>query len=482
MSRHTRWRDLRTLLVLATVTVGSPYACTCDGDGSPTGPDPEETEDPVCVIAPASTVDFGAVPVGEGTEVTLQVSNGNVAEASENQFAYEFLLPGSDEDCGDFSFPSGGRTGIVGPGATVGVPVRFQPSVSKAYACEPSILALRVSGGVATNTQISNPCPSPLTWVGAGAPKWEECMLGEEWSDLYGIYSGGETLMAVGDAGTVLQNIGGCLWVKLNTSPVYSLNLNLRDVWVMDAPGEHVLWAVGNRPPPAGQYGDRGAIIRYDLTEWTQPNEGWLVTYGSVWGSDSDDVWFVGQGVSTDFPNTWHWTGIGLDSLIIDMGMSQLTGVHGTASDDVWAVLNQSFFSIYHFDGDTWEDRTQPFMNQPLHDVWASTNGHVYAVGGSGAIYHFDGTTWADESIPGETRAFNGVWVDAETGWAVVVGNAGAIYHFDGTQWTEQTLDHVEVELEDLHDVFGHLDDTGIEVWAVGSGDTGVILRLTFEP
>jgi len=303
---------------------------------------------------------------------------------------------------------------------------------------------------------------------------------------LRAVHSGLGSVVAVGEGGTVLRKGTGCSWTAMDLAPIQGSTLSLQGVWGFGDPllNDYVLWAVGNRPPPPGFFGDHGAVIRYDESGWSQPSEGTFFTYGSVWGSGLDDAWFVGQGIASDFPNAQHWDGLGLEGVMIDWGWTKLTGVHGASGEDVWAVVSDPFHSVFHFDGSSWEDRTQAFMNQPLHDVWTTSNGHVYAVGADGAIYHNDRGTWVDETPAHESRDLYGVWADAETGFAVAVGEYGVIYHLDGSEWTRQSLSHLDVDVRNLHDVFGIGDDQGVQVWAVGEeeGGGGVILRLAFLP
>ena len=193
-----------------------------------------------------------------------------------------------------------------------------------------------------------------------------------------------------------------------------------------------------------------------------------------MWGSGSADIWFGGTGVATDFPNARHYDGTGMDTLQIDLGMSEITGIHGTTQDNVWAVLRQSYNSIYHYDGTSWSSQHQPFMDKPLHDVWASGNGHVFAVGEDGTIYHFDGTTWIDESVDTPTDFF-GVWANYDTPFAIAVGEGGAVYHRVDGVWTVQPMNLVEEDVT-LRDVWG----LG-ESFAIAVGDDGQILKLQPE-
>jgi hypothetical protein len=357
----------------------------------------------------------------------------------------------------------------------VSVPVTFEPAFAKEYQCDAGLLSLKVSGGAATNTSITNACSSTLTWSGVGVPVWEECGSGDYSSDLYGIYGTPTSLFAGGTDGTVLRkDPGTCQWVREEIPAPFPIsNLDFKDIWVQD----NVLWAVGERDTPGGAFGDGwGTILRLHSDSWTLQSDGWLIQYESVWGSNIDDVWFGGQGVATDFPNARHWDGSTLDSLQIQSGWSNVAGLHGTSPANVWAVFDQPFQSIFHYDGTSWTDRSQPFMDQPLFDVWAGPNGHVYAVGGEGAIYHFNGTTWIDESIESETKDFYGVWVNDQNGGVVVVGESGVIYHSDGTLWIKASLDHLD-DVETLRDVWGLALNS--DLWAgYAVGNEGRILIL----
>jgi len=311
-----------------------------------------------------------------------------------------------------------------------------------------------------------------VVWRGTGtigAPVWRSCAPGgnNDWHGVTG-RSGSEIYVA-GNGGSVLASGGDCQWGAVGTG---FADVDLADIWAYSDGASNALWVVGNIPPPPGTFGTTGAILKLDGIQWSKVDEGWLVTYGAVWGSALDDVYFGGLGVSTDFPNAKHWNGSAIDTLhMSEMGMSPVTGVSGTASNDVWAVLGQSWNPVVRFQGVQWASQSQAFMTKPLHDVWAvqGTGFYaVYAVGEDGAIYHYDGNQWTDESIAGETRDFYGVWVST-TGKVFVVGEAHVIYHYDGNTWTQQTVANLE---GDLMDVWGASDDN---VYAVGTN--GLILR-----
>ncbi len=427
-----------------------------------------------CALSPSEEFDFGDVPPGTYDDLTLTLRNTTPDLLSANQFAYEFRNPSSD--CRAFSMNVADSAGVLGQGAAKHITVRFQPDVQGPFECRRELVSLRVPPD-AEHPHITNPCPTAVTWRGTGVigpPVWSTCVAGGN-KDLHSVFGlSGSEIYAAGDGGRVLASGGNCQWLATGTG---FADVDLRDIWAYSTGGNPAIWAVGNIPPPPGTYRETGAILKSDGGLWRMVDEDGFLTYAAVWGSGVDDVYFAGLGIATDFPNAKRWNGSTLGTLrMSEWGISTVTGVSGTAANDVWAVLGQAFNSVFHFQGDEWQGHTQGFMTKPLHDVWAvqGTGFYgVYAVGEDGAIYHYDGTTWTDESIEGEARDFYGVWV-SPTGQVFVVGEGHAIYRGqvnDPTGWTAQSPPP-GLAAGDLLDVWGSADDS---VFAVGTN--GVILR-----
>jgi hypothetical protein len=360
--------------------------------------------DPACALEPAAEFDYFDVQVGSWSDLTLTIRNQTPDLLTTNQFRY--LLENPTTDCRLSTIDPADTAGVIGPGESRDIVVRFAPDAGDSFECARSLASLKEPADPA-DPDIANACPATVTWRGTGvigAPVWSNCAPGGN-SDYRGVFglSGSEVYVA-GDAGVVLASDGNCQWAASGTG---FADVNLTDIWAYSDGASKAIWVVGNIPPPPGTYSTTGAILRSDGAQWEEVDEGWIVTYGAVWGSGLDDVYFGGLGVSTDFPNAKHWNGSVVDTLhMSEMGMSPVTGVRGTASNDVWAVLGQSWNPVFRFQGVQWASQSQAFMTKPLHDVWAvqGTGFYaVYAVGEDGAIFHFDGTHWADESIPGST-------------------------------------------------------------------------------
>jgi hypothetical protein len=430
---------------------------------------------------PGSEIRFEAVPMGYESQFTLTVVNANPAAVAANQFRYEFGTPSGD--CHLFPMHPKDSVGVIGPGQSESIEFRFVPDAEGAFECRRLFSSIQVSEKP-NPPSLTLSCPQEILFRGSAGPPlplWSPCSsnVNRDWDAVFGL-SGSEIYVA-GSGGTIMASGGGCQW---NTSGTVFSEVDLKGIWGSGEEEEKVLWADGTIPPPQGSFVQSGAILRSASGLWNKLDEGDLDGYWSVWGSGPGDVYFGGVGVATDFPNAKHWDGTALTGIqISDLGMSKVSGLSGSGPNDVWAVLEQSFHSVYRFDGNSWENQTQTFMNQALHDVWVEAEGsnfyHLYTVGEGGSIYHFDpnagGDPWTDESIAGETRTFYGVWVSS-TGQVFVVGQGQVIYRGHVNEpgnWTLQTTPQ-DLPAGDLKDVWGASDDA---VYAVGTN--GVVIRYT---
>jgi len=198
-----------------------------------------------------------------------------------------------------------------------------------------------------------------------------------------------------------------------------AMRQNLHAVWGADP--QHV-WAAGAQIEQPSD----SCMFLWNGTSWSTvfPPVGNVIT--GLWGSAADDVWATWRGTSIS-----HWDGTKW-SLMELSGSWGINAVHGFGAKDVWAVGQRG--QAYHWDGQTWT-QSQTGMADPdrLLAVWGSTTNDLWAVGRM-VIAHWDGSAWTVKNADAE---LNGIWGQhASSIWAV--GSGGTILHWDGHAWTQE--------------------------------------------
>src|SRR5438094_1262230 len=123
-----------------------------------------------------------------------------------------------------------------------------------------------------------------------------------------------------------------------------------------------------------------------------------------------------------------------------EVGYGYFRGVWGSASNDVFAVMEQGEMSIWHYDGTRWSSQAGG-PGQTVRAVWGSGPKDVFAVGnnginGVGLILHYDGVSWSAQTSPTGPTLYS-IWGSGATD-VFAVGISGTILHNDGTGWTAQ--------------------------------------------
>lgn len=204
-------------------------------------------------------------------------------------------------------------------------------------------------------------------------------------------------------------------------------------------------------------------VLRYDgetLKVVAARTDVWSYLLFDVWVAEPEDVWAVGSdengyGVLLRY-HDGDWRAYESPT------PSWLTGVFGSAPDDVWAVGEAGV--ILHWDGARWQ-KVPSDSAAWLSDVWAYDADEAWIVGAGGTVLRYDGERWRAVDS-GTTRFLHAVFGVADDVWAV--GDAGTALHFDGASWTDLSI-AAERALRDVQ-----VTDTG-EVWVVG--DEGAVLR-----
>lgn len=398
-------------------------------------------------------IDFGDVASGYSATDTFVIRNTS-AHPHEQEVTVSLSMP----DCDGLVFLVGANEvndvmeWTLAAGETAICTLKFAPASPGELLCTFETDAASYCG------------PLVVRGVGVTPPDtdWIACESGTS-SNLRAIHGApGGDLMAVGDDETVLEALAAtpCVWSAGPAPDLQSGTASLASVWGL---GGDETWIAANAA--SGR-----AILQRNGDVWQIADLNSLIErYDCGWGSSEEDIYFAGNAFSSDMANARHFDGDAWSDLILDFGMSEITGIAGSGPNDVWAVLGQPSYNLWHFDGGDWENRSDPVVDTILRDVWVSASGQVFAVGPGGAIYHHDGVGWTDLTLPGDPPDLFAVW-GRSASEVRAVGSEAAIYLYDGSSWT---LEHPPPGVTaTLRDVW--MDATGA-TWAVGDG--GVILH-----
>jgi hypothetical protein len=206
---------------------------------------------------------------------------------------------------------------------------------------------------------------------------------------------------------------------------------------------------------------------------------GWRVGLGTAQDA-LYAIWGVRTGTTTDLFTVGGTGGIlhsdgGYWNPMVSNTKQQLTGVWGSARDDVYAVgSNPSFMAgdggiVLHYDGAAWTQVASLPTAHNLRAVWGRSGSDIYAVGDLGTVIHFDGATWSNVMpAPPAPSQLLGVW-GSDTDM-YVVGTTGTVpvaYKLSAGSWQAIT---VTAPATALTAVWGH----GPNVFA--TGDTGTVI------
>jgi hypothetical protein len=382
----------------------------------------------VCGVDPAY-LDFGVVEEGQSADLTTTLSV--LAWPPDNPTIacndFRFIDPITQEPSATLDFADPGYpydhnqvTGVYSTELTI----RFAPTNDGRKDCTVDFVK---------TADPAYDCPSlSLTGIGGvvtGQWTWFDPVTTYDLKDIYG---DDDKVYACGDQGTVVYHNHGEANFNAWMSEDFD-EMPLEAIWVTEMKD---VWVGGGVVDAGFTY---GRVFRYSesVEDWFEVDYIWqLDMVSSIWGNDQCDQYMGGPAISGMMPTLYNWNCIELSSEYLGLGYEKVTGIHGSGPENVWAVMDQYMYNVYHFDGEEWTLKREEWMDQALYDVWAAPGGNqVWAVGANGAIYRWNGTAWHDESIANETRTIFGIW-----GFSVVdiyaVGEDGLFYHYDGT-WKE---------------------------------------------
>ena len=348
---------------------------------------------------------------------------------------------------------------------------------------------------------------------------------------LQGVWGAADgTLVAVGDAGTVLR-FDGVNWTRQATtstnalravwgaspSAIYAvgnggevLHYN-GDRWTAEQVAQAALrsiWGVGADQGQALRLfavGDEGGVYRYVEGRWRADPAAYLAgsrLYG-VWAPSADEAYAVGQngtllrfngqswsrlesGTSSNLYTVWGAGGtlyvgdeLGVLRYTSDSGGSgsglqrmasfgaRVTAIHGSTAGNIYAVLDSG--QVLHYDGNQpgdWRVLPGSTSNPGLTSVWVSGDG-FHAVGNAGVILAGSPDAMQPESKIAAAGHLHSIWGPSDSE-VYVVGQSGTVLRYHEQRWQP----FVSPSPVDLHAVWG--DGRGSLFVA---GASGVIAR-----
>jgi hypothetical protein len=258
--------------------------------------------------------------------------------------------------------------------------------------------------------------------------------IGTQWN---GVWAASDNeAWAVGEAGLTYHYLNGT-WslVPSNT------NASLYGIYGF-APDD--VWAAGFH----------GQGIHRNGTAWTPvtvSNGGRSIR--TLWGADFMHVWAGGSGAS--FAETAYFNG-STWKFHFTLAAGTITGIWGTAADDVWFVA--AVDTLQHFSGGTMTVADLDASVQPGAGVWGATPDSYWPGGLNGQLLYFDGGVWDVATVLPST--IKTLWGTSDDDfWAVT---DGGVLHFTqgGTQWVQSVPSTVQINA-----VHG---SSASNVWAVG--------------
>lgn len=398
-----------------------------------------------CLCQP-SDIYFGTVAVGSSRDTTFTITMAGLSPGPYSG-SVDFLIPSPD-----FSIISGGGSFLLDDlSDTVFVTVRFEPTGSGYEEC------------IVTTNSVCGSVMCRGFGAVSGEPEWKQAACGVT-ADLNGVGGFSDTdVIVVGDSTTVLKYVDVLQFERVVAG---SGDHDYMDVYAFNP---DYIW-VGSRPYMT----DGAQILLFNSPSFNYgviDEDALVATYNTVWGPSWCDVYFMGRSrLSIEGHNAKFYDDCGkLDSIQVDLAGTAINGVWGSKADDVWAAVSQPFAPftpVWHYDGGSWSNGSEVWMDQPLYDVWADPGGEAFAVGAAGTVYYFNGSAWADQSIAGLTRDLRGVWGSFPSD-VFAVGEDAVIYHFDGSAWSPHSAPPGVTST--LNAVWG---TSGTHVYAVGDGGT----------
>ncbi len=204
---------------------------------------------------------------------------------------------------------------------------------------------------------------------------------------------------------------------------------------VMDSSTDRHLYGIwGSNSSDIFAVGQYGTIIHYDGSAWSLMDGKTADTLYDVWGAGGDDVFAAGRDGTI-----LHYDGSGWSSM--NSHTSRLLHcIWGYSSKHVYAVGDVGDnTTIVHYDGAGWSAvNTTTLRPRSLFAVWGTGPDNIFTAGWEGTLAHYDGALWNNLSRPTEAHIYGLDGTGADSLYAV--GEDGVILTYAGGQWSQENF------------------------------------------
>jgi hypothetical protein len=425
----------------------------------------------------AGSVTSAPFPLAAGppSAITISPSSANLIVGSTKQLSAQITDASGNSLPGEITWTSSAigvatvsSTGLVS-GVTLG---------------SASITAASGGRSAVAPVQVTGPLSFDWTVADAGDPYLYHGIFARSLNDIFAVGSGtgkGSVLHWDGSAWTRTLVSGDVFAVSANSSgnvvmvggAIYSWTGSAVS-FVAGTPG--YLRAIWHAPSgKAFAVGDRGTIMMFDGSQWSQMTSGTTATLWGVWGTSATDVFIAGDsgilhfdgnswtqvaGVTASLRAVWgtasnnvyssgwqetllHFDGSSWKSVelcasqpgIICLKADLLNGLGGSSATNVFTAASTN---IHHFNGQSWtlSPLDDDVRFRSIYGFAGIDDSHVYAIGEGGGVLRWNGASWS-ESRHG-SRTLRGV-AAAPDGRVYAVGDGGTFLRLDGSTWSEAT-------------------------------------------
>jgi hypothetical protein len=307
--------------------------------------------------------------------------------------------------------------------------------------------------------------------------------------------------------GTLTEHWNGSRW-RLVSSPNVTDGYN--ELYDVAGAAADDVWAVGYHNIAA--YGsERTMALHWNGHRWSvvaTPNLGSTANeLEGVHAIAPDDVWAVGFGADpggfAGHAIGLHWNGAGwrlTDLAPPGVRGSDLVGVGGTSTSDVWAVGSRDDSTlIEHFDGASWSVVPSPDGEGTVsalsavtavapNDAWAVGSSESEAPGAKGSgegslILHWDGESWTVVPSPNGPNPSNAlldvvaygsqdVWAGGLSYDDLQVTSRSLVERWDGSKWRIVQTPDPDADYNVVEGIAGMSPG---HLWAVGAQGSGTL-------